>query len=90
MWKNKYVNLQLKYCTLLPTFFCLNTWPLFLDISLCALLISRLRSCVYECFHTHCIHCDLIHNGEVAPQKNRISFMSNTDLKNTAPPLRAV
>ena len=41
MSKNKYVNLQLKYCTLLPTFVCLNTWSLFLDISLCALLISR-------------------------------------------------
>ena len=41
MSKNKHVNLQLKYCTLLPTFVCLNTWSLFLDISLCALLISR-------------------------------------------------
>ena len=41
MSKNKYVNLYLKYYTLLPTFFCLNTWSLFLDISLCALLISR-------------------------------------------------
>jgi len=30
-----------KYCTLLPTFICLNTWSFFLDISLCALLISR-------------------------------------------------
>ena len=28
---------------LLPTFVCLNTWSLFLDISLCALLISRPR-----------------------------------------------
>ena len=28
-------------CTLLPTFVGLNTWSLFLDISLCALLISR-------------------------------------------------
>ena len=41
MSKNKYVNLWLKYCALLPTFVCLNTWSLFLDISLCALLISR-------------------------------------------------
>ena len=41
MSKNKYINLQLKYCTLLPTFICLNTWSLFLDISLCALHISR-------------------------------------------------
>ena len=41
MSKNKYVNLQLNYCTLLPTFVCLNTWPLFVDISLYALLISR-------------------------------------------------
>ena len=44
MSKNKYVNLQLKFCTLLPTFVCLNTWSLFLDISLCALLISRVRT----------------------------------------------
>ena len=29
MSKSKYVNLQLKYCTLLPTFVCLNTWSLF-------------------------------------------------------------
>ena len=41
MSKNKYVNLQLKYCTLLPTFICLNTWSLFLDLSLCELLITR-------------------------------------------------
>ena len=40
MSKNKHVNLQLKYCTLLPTFVCLNTWSLFLDISLCLLFIS--------------------------------------------------
>ena len=32
MSKNKYVNLLLKYCTLLPTFVCLNTLSLFLDI----------------------------------------------------------
>jgi len=31
----------MRNCTLLPTFVCLNTWSLFLDISLCALLISR-------------------------------------------------
>ena len=41
MSKNKYVNLQLKYCTLLHTFICLNTWSLFQDISLCAFLNSR-------------------------------------------------
>jgi hypothetical protein len=35
MSKNKYVNLWLKYFTLLPTFVCLNTWSLLLDISLC-------------------------------------------------------
>jgi len=44
MLKNKYVNLWLKYCTLLPTFVCLNTWSLFLDISLCALLIRAPRT----------------------------------------------
>ena len=49
MLKNKYVNLQLKYCTLLPTFVCLNTWSLFLDISLCALLISRSAEIFYSC-----------------------------------------
>ena len=41
MSKNRYVNLQPKCFTLLPTFVCLNTWSLFLDISLFALLISR-------------------------------------------------
>ena len=41
MSKNKFVNLYIKYFTLLPTFVCLNTWSLLLDISLCALLISR-------------------------------------------------
>jgi hypothetical protein len=34
-------KLVLGWETLLPTFVCLNTWSLFLDISLCALLISR-------------------------------------------------
>jgi hypothetical protein len=41
MSKNKYVSLWLKCCTSLPFFVCLNTWFLFLDISLCALLISQ-------------------------------------------------
>jgi len=42
MSKNKYVNFYLKYFTLLTMFVCLNTWSLFQNISLCALLISRL------------------------------------------------
>jgi len=55
MSKNKYVNLYLKYCTLLPTFVCLNTWSLFLDISLCALLISR-PSYQLNCYSTSPIY----------------------------------
>ena len=58
MSKNKYVNLQLKYCTLLPNFVCLNTWSLFLDILLCALLISRPSQLTVTCSsakHTDCI-----------------------------------
>jgi hypothetical protein len=41
MSKNKYANLYLKYCTWLPFLVCLNTCFLFLDIPLCALLISQ-------------------------------------------------
>ena len=29
------------FCSLVPTFVCLNTWSIFIDISLCALLICR-------------------------------------------------
>ena len=55
MSKNKYVNLKLKCCTLLPTFVCLNTWSLFLDISLCALLISRPSSTVIRTHQTYLV-----------------------------------
>ena len=60
MSKNKYVNLQLKYFTLLPTSVCLNTWSLFIDISLCALLISRpsyiRRTITGQPLHSTCTH----------------------------------
>ena len=74
MLKNKYVNLYLKSCTLLPTFVCLNTWSLFLDISPCALLISRpsylCLVCILILYVARCVIVSIEGCGRKCPWPN--------------------